>query len=75
MNFRCLSFVAGLTALVSLAQGQVAPHSALANTKAVKQTWIPPRTADGHPDLTGIWVAGGGGPLPGAGKPKNGATR
>ena len=55
MNFRCLSFVAGLTALVSLAQGQVVPPSALAKTKAVKQTWMPRRTADGHPDLQGFW--------------------
>ncbi len=42
MISRCFSFVAGLTALVSLAQGQVAPHSSLAESKAVKQTWTPP---------------------------------
>jgi len=54
MNYRCLSFVAGLGALVSLAQGQVARHSALAESKAVKQAWTPPRTADGHPDLQGF---------------------
>jgi hypothetical protein len=56
MNYRCLSFVTGLTVLVSLAQGQVTPPSALAKAKAVKQTWVPPRTADGHPDLQGFWV-------------------
>src|SRR5579862_5490842 len=63
MNSRCLSFVAGLTALVSLAQGQVAPHSALAESKAVKQTWIVPRTADGHPDLQGFWANNSATPL------------
>ena len=63
MNDRCLSFVAGLTALVSLAPGQVAPHSASAETKAVKQTWIVPRTPDGHPDLQGFWANNNATPL------------
>ena len=63
MNYRCLSFVAGLTALVSLAQGQVASPSALAKTKAVKETWIPQRTADGHPDLQGFWANNNATPL------------
>ena len=63
MNYRCLSFVIGLTALVSLAQGQAAPNSDLAKPKAVKQTWAPPRTPDGRPDLQGVWVNNNATPL------------
>jgi len=51
MNGCRLFSVLGLTALLSLAQGQgVAPHSASTRDKAVQQKWTPPRTADGHPD-------------------------
>jgi hypothetical protein len=63
MNFRCLSFIAGLAAVVSLAQGQAASPPALAKTKAVKQTWVVPRTADGHPDLQGFWANNNATPL------------
>ena len=63
MTYRCLGFVLGFTTLLSLAQGQVAPHSALASAKTVKQTWTPPRTADGHPDLQGFWANNNATPL------------
>jgi hypothetical protein len=63
MNSRCLSFVVGLTALVSLAQGQATPQPALAKAKADKQTWITPRAADGHPELQGSWANNNATPL------------
>jgi hypothetical protein len=55
MSDRCLCFVVSVAALAGLAHAQVAPHTALAANKTVKQTWIPPRSADGHPDLQGFW--------------------
>jgi hypothetical protein len=56
MKYRCLSFIAGFAVLISPAPAQVAPQSTLATTKAVKQTWVLPRTADGRPDLQGFWA-------------------
>src|SRR5580692_2833146 len=63
MNYRCLCFATGLSTLLSLAQGQVAPPSAVAEAKAAKQTWTPPRTSDGHPDLQGFWSNNNATPL------------
>jgi hypothetical protein len=63
MNHRCLSIVAGFAALVSLARGQVTPNVAATKGKAVKRTWVVPRTADGHPDLSGFWANNNATPL------------
>jgi hypothetical protein len=60
MNDRFLCFVIGLTTLVSVAQGQVAPSTARANSKA---TWTTPRTPDGKPDLQGYWANNNATPL------------
>jgi hypothetical protein len=63
MTYRCLYFVIGLTALVSLTQGQVAPGSASAKNKTVKSAWAPPRTSYGQPDLQGSWANNNATPL------------
>jgi len=45
MGSRYLGFAIGFAVLLSIGQGQ-----------PVKQTWKAPRTADGHPDLQGVWA-------------------
>jgi hypothetical protein len=49
-------FFVGFALLASLAQAQTAPPS-------VKQIWKAPRTADGHPDLQGVWANNNATPL------------
>jgi hypothetical protein len=54
MKDRYLYFILGLTGLLAVAQGQVASQTALSKATGSKQTWAPPRTPDGHPDLQGF---------------------
>src|SRR5260370_36371104 len=63
MKNRCLYVVLGLSALLAVAQGQVAPHAPLATTTSDKQIWTPARTLDGHPDLQGFWANNNATPL------------
>src|SRR5580700_8549827 len=60
MKDRYLCLIVGLTALVSVAQGQLAPQKA--NGKAAP-TWTTPRTPDGKPDLQGYWANNNATPL------------
>ena len=48
MNYRHLGILVGWAALASAALGQSAPPA--------KQAWRVPRTADGHPNLQGVWA-------------------
>lgn len=63
MNNRSLCFVLGLVALVAVSQGQSTVQKPAASTRAGKQTWTPPRAADGHPDLQGFWSNNNATPL------------
>jgi len=63
MKDRYLYFVLGLTALLAVAHGQVAPQAALSKATSSKQPWAPPRTPDGHPDLQGFWANNNATPL------------
>jgi hypothetical protein len=62
MKAQYLYFVLGLTALLAVAKGQ-APQTPLAKATSSKQTWVPPRASDGHPDLQGFWTNNSATPL------------
>src|SRR6185369_909255 len=65
MRFQDLTFVAVLTAVLSLTPGRIAAQTRTGSAKAktVGQTWTPPRAADGHADLQGFWANNNATPL------------
>ena len=61
MSYRCFPSTAALAAIavvLLLLQAPVAgqDRSPSAKAKAAPQTWTPPRTPDGQPDLQGFWT-------------------
>ena len=63
MHFRSLSLAGALAFTLALTPGSATAQTAPAKSKSVGSTWKTPRTADGQPDLQGVWANNNATPL------------
>jgi len=63
MRFRNLSLAGALAFTLALTQGLATAQTQPAKAKSPQSTWKTPRTADGQPDLQGVWANNNATPL------------
>jgi len=61
--YRYFTFALGLAVILPLTQESGVAQTQANNTTAGKQTYSPPRTGDGKPDLQGVWANNNATPL------------